>query len=216
VVNTKSDLEIWIPRRLLGDVSSVEDPVMIVGLATELEYKAGRVWPHERRVLERPAAPRPATPAAPAASSISKVQAAGIRTAESAEARVGRFIAAVLLAVVLACGAIFALAQLTRLRGVKFATVDQDVLSLTHRDDYYSVVRKLGPPASDRWRSGGGELKYRALWYPDRSCYVILVGMEENDVRYIGSLDRDWRVLHSVEIGQGGNTASMLRTVPRF
>jgi hypothetical protein len=32
VVNAKSDLEVWIPRRLLGDVSSVDEPVMIVGL----------------------------------------------------------------------------------------------------------------------------------------------------------------------------------------
>src|SRR6516162_8562938 len=41
VVNCKSGEEIWIPRRFLGEVSRVEDPVLIVGLNRELEYKGG-------------------------------------------------------------------------------------------------------------------------------------------------------------------------------
>src|SRR5205823_9005859 len=36
VVNCKSASEVWIPRRFLGDVSRVDDPVLIVGLNREL------------------------------------------------------------------------------------------------------------------------------------------------------------------------------------
>ncbi len=68
VVNAKNGLEVWIPRRYVGELSSIEEPVMIVGLLKELEYKAGSVWPHERRVLSMP--PLPAeTPAEPSSSS---------------------------------------------------------------------------------------------------------------------------------------------------
>lgn len=56
VTNTKSDLEIWVPRHLVGEVSLIEEPVRIVGLVKELEYKAGAVIPHRRRVLEMPRA----------------------------------------------------------------------------------------------------------------------------------------------------------------
>src|SRR5690242_19923739 len=56
VVNCKSGSEVWIPRRFLGEVSRVDDPVLIVGLNRELEYKAGSVWPYQRRVIEMPVA----------------------------------------------------------------------------------------------------------------------------------------------------------------
>jgi hypothetical protein len=63
MVNTKDGSEIWIPRRFIGEVSAIEAPVVIVGLLKELEYKAGAVWPHQRRVIEMPVAvgdiPRP-------------------------------------------------------------------------------------------------------------------------------------------------------------
>ena len=56
VHNTKSEQDIWIPRRFVGELSSVDEPVMIVGLKKELEYRGGAVWPHERRVIELPKA----------------------------------------------------------------------------------------------------------------------------------------------------------------
>src|SRR6266496_2924345 len=56
VVNCKTGSEIWIPRRFVGEVSRIEDPVLIVGLIRELEYKAGAVWPYQRRVIEMPVA----------------------------------------------------------------------------------------------------------------------------------------------------------------
>jgi len=70
VINTKTNSELWLPRRFLGAVSSIEEPIMIVGLAKELEYKGGSLIPLERRVIEMPRAaihsPRfPGSPAEP-------------------------------------------------------------------------------------------------------------------------------------------------------
>src|SRR5206468_5529562 len=56
VYNVKTNEEIWIPRRFLGELSRIEDPVVIVGLVKELEYRSGAVWPHQRRVIEMPVA----------------------------------------------------------------------------------------------------------------------------------------------------------------
>jgi len=41
VQNTRTDEEIWVPRRCLGKTSGIDEPLVIVGLAKELEYKAG-------------------------------------------------------------------------------------------------------------------------------------------------------------------------------
>src|SRR5580698_5228156 len=63
VVNTKTAAEVFVPRRFLGAMSLVGEPVVIVGLLKELEYKEGAVLPVVRRVIEMPRAvnesPRP-------------------------------------------------------------------------------------------------------------------------------------------------------------
>src|ERR1700730_16360266 len=56
VTNAHSGQEVWVPRRFLGEVSRVDDPVLIVGLNKELAYSAGAVWPHRRRIIEMPIA----------------------------------------------------------------------------------------------------------------------------------------------------------------
>ena len=56
VVNAKTGLEIWIPRLYIGAISRIEEPVVIVGLSKELEYKGGQVWPYVRRIIEMPRA----------------------------------------------------------------------------------------------------------------------------------------------------------------
>jgi hypothetical protein len=56
VVNTKTAQELVIPRRFLREVSGVEEPILIVGLAKELEHKEGAVLPYRRRVIEMPRA----------------------------------------------------------------------------------------------------------------------------------------------------------------
>jgi hypothetical protein len=212
-VNTKSDLEVWIPRRLLGEISSIDEPVLIVGLQKELEYKAGTVWPHERRVLEMPRmagappapAPAPRDPHAPA-----------VRRAATPESRIGRLIAFALGIGLLACVLVFAVLRFGPMRPVKFTAADQDFLSLSRRDDYFSIVRTLGRPAEDHWRSETGALQYRLLSYPQRGYYVVLLGSDRNDAHYIGALDRNWRVVHYVDLPGSGDTSSMLRSLPRF
>jgi hypothetical protein len=211
VANAKSGVEVWIPRRLVGEISSVDQPVIIVGLLKELEYKAGSVWPHEKRVLAMPRV-GVETGGPSAASSLHPPP----ERASRPESRAGRLIAIAFGVALVACLLVLAAYRLGSLRPVQFTAADQDFLSLSRHDDYFAVVQRLGPPSSDRWRSESGELQYRALWYPQRSYYVVLFGPDRNDSHYIGALDRNWRVVHYVELPGGGNTASMLRTLPRF
>ena len=43
VINTKTKDELCVPRRFVGEGALVEEPVMIVGLVKELEYREGVV-----------------------------------------------------------------------------------------------------------------------------------------------------------------------------
>ena len=56
VVNSRTDQEIAISRRFLGDISSTDHPVLIVGLVRELRCENGVALPFERRVIEMPLA----------------------------------------------------------------------------------------------------------------------------------------------------------------
>jgi hypothetical protein len=56
VANAKTAEEISIPRRFVGEISIVDDPVVIVGLTRELEYREGAILPCQRRVIEMPVA----------------------------------------------------------------------------------------------------------------------------------------------------------------
>jgi hypothetical protein len=200
VVNSRSGLEIWIPRRFLGEISQIEDPVLIVGLVKELEFRAGAVWPHQRRVLEMPVAvgerpraqPRAATPA----------PVIGIRTESLADSRMGKLVGFTMLVGVVAS---FIAVNVFR-RGN-----DTRYLELTPADDYSAVVRKLGPPAEDHSQPGTGAIQFRSLWYPQRSYYVILMGESRAAARYIGAVDASWKPIHAA--GSGG---SVLRSLKKF
>ena len=61
-----------------------------------------------------------------------------------------------------------------------------------------------------------GDLEFRSLWYPANSYYLILMGSERGDMRYIGAMDKDWNVRHSVSLPRGDNTGSLLRGLPKF
>ena len=41
VVNCRTGEEIWVPRQFVGEISAVNDPVVILGLTRELEYRDG-------------------------------------------------------------------------------------------------------------------------------------------------------------------------------
>jgi hypothetical protein len=56
VVNCRTNEELSIPRRFVGEVSSTDHPVVIVGLLRELQCKDGVALPFERRVIQMPLA----------------------------------------------------------------------------------------------------------------------------------------------------------------
>jgi hypothetical protein len=212
VTNTRTGQDLWIPRRYVGELSRIDEPVVIVGLARELEYKGGTVWPFQRRVVEMPAAvggvladPK-STPAVISAPSGS-----------ATDARMLRLIAAVL---VIAIGAYLVMASLfhegTLRPRLVYTTKDQSYLDLKARDDYWAVVARLGPPARDRWMPESGEIQYRALSYPNRAYTVILMGPDSKSTTYIGTLDDHWKPVHAIPFRGGGNSFALLRHLRRF
>jgi len=212
VRNSKTNEEISVPRRYVGEVSRVEAPVMIVGLRTELEYRAGAVYPAERKVIEMPLAandsPRPRlanTPAAPA-------QVVGIRLESHSSSRFGKLVvggvalglAGCVLAVSLFRGGVIA----TR---VFYTPTFRADLRLTPEDDCQAVVTALGPAARVRWMSGQRDAEYELLAYPERGLYVILTGQTRDAARFIGAMDWNWRPIQAAP----GNYP-VLQRLPRF
>ena len=217
VVNSQTLAEIWIPRRFIGEVSRTDDPVLIVGLTRELEYKAGAVWPFQRRVLQMPpTAPPPPKPSEEPAAEPRPAPVVGIRL-EPSDRRVFKLIG---VALVVAIGLYAIAVNLNRVgeirqRNVVFTAADQSFLDLNSRDTFTGVVGKLGPPAQDRGQEVG-TIHYRALEYPDRRYTVILMGPDRESARYIGVMDENWKPLHSVDLHTGGTTLSLLRDLKRF
>ncbi len=215
VVNVQSAMEVWIPRRFLGEVSRIEDPVLIVGLLKEIEYKGGAIWPHQRRVIEMPIAVGERRSSIP--QNVERAPVIGIRLESSTDVRAGKMVIGALVVGVLGCLIVANTARQSQFRQrVNFTTRDQSYLELTRDDDYYAVVRKLGTPAADHWRSEAGELQYRALSYPDRGYKIILMGTARPDARYIGAVDDGWNPVHVVQYATGGNSGAMLRNLHRF
>jgi hypothetical protein len=212
VVNCRSAAEIWIPRRFVGEVARVEDPVLIVGLARELEYKGGMIVPFQRRVIEMPLAVGGSAQSSSDQDRAAPAPIVGIRTASPTDRRIFKLIGVAVLVAIL--GYVLAV-NLSRQR-VVFTARDQAYIGLSARDDRTAVVTKLGEPAIDRWRIGGGELQYEALGYPERKLTVILMGSDRNTVQYIGTMDQNWRPVHSVTLRSGGDTSSLLRNLGRF
>ncbi|MBV8819119.1 MAG: hypothetical protein JO022_12230 [Acidobacteriaceae bacterium] len=219
VRNTKSLEEIWVPRCYVGEASFVDEPVMIVGLLKELEYRAGAVLPAERRVIEMPIAvgERPRRPfAPPPPQRLAPVVA--IRLESEPIGRVARL---ALGGVALGIAGCVLLLSFYRggVLGNKliYGPVVQSDLGLGAFDDYRSVVRLLGPPLEDRWRPANpGGRDFRLLGYPRQGFYILLMGRTRSEARYIGALDRTWTPVHTVNVPGFGNSAAILRTLPRF
>jgi len=219
VVHCKSGKEIWIPRRFLGKVSEVADPVVIVGLNKELEYAGGAVWPYQRRVMEMPLAVGGGPPVAERRPSEPSGAAppVPIPSRSGAETRIFRLIGIALAAAILLALGVFRWFRTGEVQQhVELTAKDQSYLELTSHDGYAGVVAKLGPPVSDRWRSDSGEIQYRALAYPQRKYTVVLMGSTRDGAQYIGTMDEKWKPLHSVDLRSGGTTASLLRALGQF
>jgi hypothetical protein len=217
VRNTKSGEEVWVPRRFVGEVSRVDEPVMIVGLLKELEYKAGAVWPVERRVIEMPRAvndwPRPAAHAEPA---LGPAAVVGIRLSDGAESKIGKIILGGIAVGIAAC-----VLGVSLYRGgvignrIIYRPLLQNDLGLNSWDDYHAVVRMLGTPGADHWRSEKGEMQYRILSYPKQGFSIVLAGRDRNDARYIGAVDRDGNPVHSVQMPGNVNSIGLLRALKK-
>lgn len=216
VRNTKTNEEVSVPRRYLGEISPVDAPVMIVGLLAELEYRAGVVWPAERRVIEMPRAvndgPRPRLAHSPS----TPAPVVSIRLESDRTSRVGKMVvggvalglAGCVLAISLFHGGVIA-------ARVFYAPAFHVDLPLTPDDDYTAVVRALGQPASERWRPGS-DRQYEVLAYPQRRLYVILMGQDRQSARYIGAMDWNWRPAHAVVLDSDGSSYGLLRRLPKF
>jgi len=216
VVNARTGQEIWIPRRFLGEISRIEDPVVIVGLLKELEYKEGAVWPYRRRVIEMPiavgASARPSLPE----QRTGLAPVVGIRLESNHESHLFRIVGgALVLGIVAAYVAVNFYRDSVLHPRTAYIAKDRPYLSLTAHDDCDAVVRKLGAPTHDRWWDSTGGARYRALSYPDRSYTVVLMAADGKDSTYIGTLDANWNPVHSVL--RGGRAADpLLRALPRF
>lgn len=216
VHNAKSDLEVWIPRAYVGEISKIDEPVMIVGLKRELEYKSGSVWPYVRKVLSMPAGPQMPEPLPE--SEIAKPSAlSAIRLDSGTESGVGKMIGIALLVGVLAT---FIGVMLSRQRNsggtIEYRGILQAELGFNPQSGYHDVVRKLGKPDEERWRPQAGEREYQALVYKKQDLVVILMGPERNTVRYIGAKDGKWRTIHAVEYPGGGTAQAILRALTPF
>jgi hypothetical protein len=215
VVNGKSGMELSIPRRFVGEVSSIDEPVLIVGLCRELEYRDGAVWPHRRRVLEMPVAvgaDESIRPVPPPARRNGPAPVVGIRLETRRSSRTVKLVGGAMAAAVFLGGVTLVRDGAVRTRAVPVRA--RAVFDLTADDGYASVVRKLGTPSEERVATEDGQ-EYRALMYPDRKVTVLLRG-QENEARYIGAVDPVWNPIHAVRQTAGGSTLGLLRGLKRF
>lgn len=216
VANAKAGIEVWIPRRHFGAISSVDEPMPIVGLTKELEYRTGSVFPFRVKVLEMPSEV-PGRPDGEPAKSAGAAPVVRMGKSPQNEGSVVKLIGVMLVVALLAVFStvvVYRGGSLFQSRALQ-STSDQDYLSLSGQDDYAAVVRRLGEPAGDRWDTRSKEVVFRVLEYPKRAYSVILFGADQRSARYIGTMDRNWRPIHSVS-GRGTDYSAMLRTLPRF
>lgn len=218
VVNSRSALEIWIPRRFLGEVSLIEDPVVIVGLVKELEYKAGAVWPHQRRVIEMPMAvgerPRPPQPRNEVLAPV-----IGIRTESVTDSRMGKLVGLTILASaigVTCCIGLSVLREGSFKPRAAYSVGDRRYLELTTADGYDAVLRLLGPPSADHWQTGAGGVRIRRLWYPERGYSIILKGDSRDTARYAGAMDAGGNPIYRSALGTGRSTLPTLKSLQEF
>ena len=198
VVNARSGEEAFIPRASVGEISIVDHPVVIVGLRRELEWREGAVYPHRRPVIEFPLAiavndkrPAPAEPRrlAPVVNIRLEPRSASRKSTK--------------MAVAIMLGAIASLVVADVAREIQ---TRRSAARLTVRDDYTSVVHKLGPPANE-WARGPLQL----LSYPQRHATLVL-----RNSRYIGAVDSGGRILDSVTLPDHASSAPLLRSLPPF
>jgi hypothetical protein len=218
VENTRTHEEVWIPRRYFGEATRFDEPVMLVGLLKELELQDGRILPAQRLVIEMPRAgsesPTPVWVQRPIHSGPAPV--VGIRVEESSSSKLVKFLVGGISMGIVGCILLVSFYRGGVLGNHLYApTFDSDP-RLAASDDRYAVIRKLGPPSEEHWRETSAAQYYGVLGYPRHGMYVILLGSDRRTARYIGSMDRNWNPARTVELPGRGDTATLLRTLPRW
>jgi len=193
-------------------VASTEEPVVIVGLLKELEYREGEIVPLVRRVIEMPRAvndvPRPMG-AVPRPAQLAPV--VGIRLESGDRPSSGRGVLPKVALGLLVCVVGLAILRDNPLstRARFFAPVSRVPLPFTASDDYLSIVSRIGRPAADVIRTlPGGEL--HLLRYPDRGYALAIYGLDRDSARYVGAVGRGGRIVHSVPLSDGGDSSALL------
>ena len=219
--NVQSGDALWIPRAHLGEISSVDEPVLIVGLKRELELKSGQIRPYRNPVVHMPG-PKGIEHARPkTAAEEPPPPTRGDTDADSKTlAFIGRAVAigvgALLLLVLFVSGNLpNPIAAIFR---ADTTTADQRYLGLGPQDGYFEIVEKLGQPSAERWLTEEeADLHFQVLQYANRRYAIILMGGERNGARYIGALhDPSHQILDSARMSGGRDTASMLKNLPDF
>lgn len=217
VVNARTGRQITVPRRYIGAISETDDPILIVGLTKELEFREDALWPRVRRVIEMPVAvnetrpfrisePRPDGPA----------PVVGIRLETRDDSRASKFfttagIGAVVVSLLVV--GVFSTGIIDGRSGAHPAW--QSTRTFTERDDYASITRRLGPPMTDRLLSTADGRRFRALGYPAQHMVVVLMETPQRDeARYLGTMNTSWRVVHSVPRSPGLNPEELLASLP--
>jgi hypothetical protein len=218
VANARSGEEVWIPRIFLGEVSRMDEQVMIVGLNRELEFRRGVIIPRERRVIEFPAAVRMAVNETNNDSNVVTrphhlAPVINIRLETKPESRTWRWIgvAAVLSAVAFTIVADVARQSQIHQRGDTFRGY-RAYLQLGPDDDYTSTVRKLGVPSSVSSGEAAGR-NFRSLAFAARHYSVILMGASQPGAHYVGTLDQHGRILDAVRFRDGSTAESLLNSL---
>jgi hypothetical protein len=218
VMNAHSGEEVWIPRMFLGDVSGIDEPLMVVSLNCELEWRSGAIIPHERRVIELPVAVndtvKDTRPSSTRALHLAPVINIRLEPAPEVRARKWLGVAVVLGAVACTIVANIAWQSQTRQRADLFRSY-RPWLQLSAEDDYASTIRHLGVPSIVHSANSGGRV-FEALEYTSRHYSVVLMGSTLDKARYIGALDTHGRVLDAVRLQDGSISQPLLRSLPSF
>jgi hypothetical protein len=209
VVNTRSGEEVWVPRIFLGEVSRIDEPVMIVGLNRQLEWRSGKIMPLERRVIEFPVAVSDSH--APARSG-QPAPVINIRLEPKPEARAWKWIGVAAILGAVAFTIVADVARQTQWRQrADLSRGYRSYLQLGAEDDYASIIRKLGLPSRTGSHVANARV-FRSLTYTARRYSVILMGPTKDDARYIGTLDLHGRVLDVVRLPDGSSGESLLNS----
>ena len=202
VSNTRSKLEIAIPRRLLGGVSSIEEPFVIVGLAKDLEYREGIVVPRVQRVIEMPlaraAGDYPFRRFQPTMEPGYMAPVVGIRTESPIENKNKKtWFGAVALGLAVCVLGLAILRESPMVSRARFFAATRPAPPFTTADDYLKIIGKWGHPASTRSRPAKTNqditIELFFLNYPEQGYTLLLSGPEREHAMYLGSINQAGR-----------------------